>query len=296
MTRVSGDTPHDLARRSGSAAGRHLHVDERHVGSLVARPVAIASSASPALPISTTSSSWASRSARAMRRAGSSSAMRTRIGSVAQAAGTTRRVGGSSDGHRGDATRQQPPAQAHEPFLRGSSRTVSRSARRVASAGRGRGSMSHRNIRAPRGTDLFVPLVAAGSGDADAHEQPRSRGGRASRGPGRLRRHRTRRPKLGGLRRHRSHAEDPWRRRDPAGAVGQAGRGVPHARPRTEGPDLQLHAGPEMGRLGDVPCLGGPGTHDVRADDRGFVDLHRDPGHPAGHVRNPRRVRAPALR
>jgi len=44
----------------------------------------------------------------------------------AHAAGTTRRVGGSSDGHRGDATRQQPPAQAHEPFLRGSSRTASR--------------------------------------------------------------------------------------------------------------------------------------------------------------------------
>ncbi len=58
----------------------------------------------------------------------------------AHAAGTTRRVGGSSDGHRGDATRQQPPAQAHEPFL---PRLISNGlpgARRVASAGRGRGS------------------------------------------------------------------------------------------------------------------------------------------------------------
>ena len=53
---------------------------------------------------------------------------------------------------------------------------------------------------------------------------------------------------------------------------------------------------PEMGRLGDVPRARGAGAHDVRADDRGLVDLHRDPGHPAGHVRDPRRVRAPALR
>ena len=35
---------------------------------------------------------------------------------------------------------------------------------------------------------------------------------------------------------------------------------------------------------------------DVRADDRGLVDLHRHPGHPAGHLRDVRRHRAPAVR
>ena len=35
---------------------------------------------------------------------------------------------------------------------------------------------------------------------------------------------------------------------------------------------------------------------DVRPDDRGLVDLHRDPGHPAGHVRDLRGGGPPALR
>ena len=38
----------------------------------------------------------------------------------------------------------------------------------------------------------------------------------------------------------------------------------------------------------------GSGPHDVRADDRGLLDLHRDAGHPAGHLRDARRVRAPS--
>ena len=38
------------------------------------------------------------------------------------------------------------------------------------------------------------------------------------------------------------------------------------------------------------------GPHDVRADDRGLVDLHRDAGDPAGDVRDARGVRAPAVR
>ena len=35
---------------------------------------------------------------------------------------------------------------------------------------------------------------------------------------------------------------------------------------------------------------------DVRADDRRVLDLHRDPGHPPGHLRDVRRDRAQALR
>ena len=56
--------------------------------------------------------------------------------------------------------------------------------------------------------------------------------------------------------------------------------------------DLELDAGAEVGRLGHVPGARGGRAHDVRADDRGLVDLHRDPGHPAGDVRDARRVRA----
>ena len=44
-------------------------------------------------------------------------------------------------------------------------------------------------------------------------------------------------------------------------------------------------------RLGDVagvPPAGGAGADDVRPDDRRVVDLHRHPGHPAGHVRDVR--------
>ena len=38
------------------------------------------------------------------------------------------------------------------------------------------------------------------------------------------------------------------------------------------------------------------GPDDVRADDRRLVDLHRQPGHRAGNLRDVRRGRAPALR
>ena len=38
------------------------------------------------------------------------------------------------------------------------------------------------------------------------------------------------------------------------------------------------------------------GPDDVRPDDRGLLDLHRHPGHPAGHLRDVRRAGPPALR
>ena len=48
----------------------------------------------------------------------------------------------------------------------------------------------------------------------------------------------------------------------------------------------QCPARPRLGDVGSLPCARGPGPHDVRADDRGIVDLHRDAGNPAGHVRD----------
>ena len=56
--------------------------------------------------------------------------------------------------------------------------------------------------------------------------------------------------------------------------------------------DLELDARAEVGDVGHVPRARGRRAHDVRADDRGLVDLHRDPGDPAGDVRDLRRVRA----
>ena len=53
---------------------------------------------------------------------------------------------------------------------------------------------------------------------------------------------------------------------------------------------------PRLGDLGRVPAARGAGSHDVRADDRGLVDLHRHAGHRAGHVRDVRGDRGAALR
>ena len=138
--------------------------------------------------------------------------------------------------------------------------------------------------------------MAAGGRDADADEQPRSRGRRAPRGPRRLRRHRSRRPVLGGVRRDRPHAEGPRRRRDAPGPVREAGRRVPHPRDGPARPDLERDARAEVGRLGHLPRARARRPHDVRPDDGGLVDLHRDPGDPAGHLRDPRRVRHAAVR
>ena len=48
--------------------------------------------------------------------------------------------------------------------------------------------------------------------------------------------------------------------------------------------------------MGRVPPARGARPDDVRADDRGLVDLHRHAGHRAGHLRVLRRDRAPPLR
>ena len=53
---------------------------------------------------------------------------------------------------------------------------------------------------------------------------------------------------------------------------------------------------PAVGHLGGVPPPGGGRADHVRADDRRVLDLHRHPGHPAGHLRDVRRRRRQAVR
>ena len=86
-------------------------------------------------------------------------------------------------------------------------------------------------------------------------------------------------------------AARPRGRRDAAGPVRQAGRRVPHPRLGAARVDRQLQSRWRLGELGEVPRAGGRGPDDVRADDRGLVDLHRHAGDPAGHIRDVRRRR-----
>ena len=51
-----------------------------------------------------------------------------------------------------------------------------------------------------------------------------------------------------------------------------------------------------LGHLGALSRTGPQGSRDVRSDDRGFVDLHRQPGHRPGDLRNLRRDGASAVR
>ena len=61
-------------------------------------------------------------------------------------------------------------------------------------------------------------------------------------------------------------------------------------------PDRQREPRRQVGQLGHVPRARARRADDVRPDDRRLVDLHRHPGHPAGHVRDVRRAGAAALR
>ncbi len=87
-------------------------------------------------------------------------------------------------------------------------------------------------------------------------------------------------------------AEAARRRRDAPRAVGKAGGGLQDPCRRAPGPHCQLEPGAQVGHVGRVPQARGAGSHDVRSDDRGLVDLHRHAGNPAGHVRDVRRGRA----
>ena len=84
-------------------------------------------------------------------------------------------------------------------------------------------------------------------------------------------------------------------RRDAARAERQAGRRDAHPRVGAAGADRELQPGRRLGQLGGVPAARGPRADDVRPDDRRLVDLHRHPGHPAGHLRDVRRGRRQAV-
>ena len=85
-------------------------------------------------------------------------------------------------------------------------------------------------------------------------------------------------------------------RRVAAGAERQARRRVPHPCRRAAGADRQLEPGAEVGHLGALRRARPQGPDDVRPDDRGLVDLHRQPGHHPGHLRDLRRGGPTALR
>ena len=86
------------------------------------------------------------------------------------------------------------------------------------------------------------------------------------------------------------------RRRIAADPVGQAGRRVPHACRCAARADRQFEPRAALGDVGALQRARPQGPDDVRPDDGRLVDLHRQPGHRAGHVRDVRRGGAPALR
>ena len=146
-----------------------------------------------------------------------------------------------------------------------------------------------RVIRAPHGTELTAKSWLDRSPVAHADEQSRSRRRRAAGRARRLRRHRPRRARLERLRPDRRDAAPARGRRDAARPVGQAGRRVPHPRRRAARADRQLEPRAALGDLGPFPRARSQGPDDVRPDDGRLVDLHRHPGHRAGHLRDLRR-------
>ena len=101
---------------------------------------------------------------------------------------------------------------------------------------------------------------------------------------------------LGRLRPHRGHPEAAERGRDAAGAIRQAGGGVPYTPRRAPGAGRELEPGSALGQLGSLQRARSQGARHVRPDDGGVVDLHRQPGDRAGHLRDLRRGRTKALR
>ncbi len=84
-------------------------------------------------------------------------------------------------------------------------------------------------------------------------------------------------------------------RRDAAGAVGQAGRRVPHPCRRAARADRQFQPRAALGDLGAFQRARSQGPDDVRPDDGRLLDLYRQPGHRAGHLRDLRRDRAASI-
>ena len=156
---------------------------------------------------------------------------------------------------------------------------------------------NQRVIRAPRGTALERRELADRGAAADAHEQSRCRGRREPAGARGLRRHRPGGARLALLRR-------PGR--DAARSCGddetlcvQSGKPVGVFRTHPDAPRVLIANSNLVAHWASWDKfheLDRIGPDDVRPDDRGLLDLHRQPGDHPGHLRDLRRVRAPALR
>ena len=139
--------------------------------------------------------------------------------------------------------------------------------------------------------------LAPGSRPADAAQQPRPGRRRAARGTDRLRRLRQGRSQLGSA--LDAIVATLKRLENDETLLVQSGKPVGVIRTHDEapaGPDRQFESGAALGDGRRVPPTGGARPHDVRPDDGRVVDLHRHAGHPAGHLRDVRRVREEALR
>ena len=78
----------------------------------------------------------------------------------------------------------------------------------------------------------------------------------------------------------------------------QSGKPVGVFKTHTQRParaDRQLQPGAALGELGTLQRTRRQRPGHVRPDDRRQLDLHRQPGHRPGHLRNLRRSRSPAL-
>ena len=156
--------------------------------------------------------------------------------------------------------------------------------------------VSVRTVHAPRGAELSCRgwgqeaalRMLMNNLDPDVAERPDELVVYGGTGQGRA--------LVGGVRRPRPHAANAGGRRDHARPVGQAGWRVPHARVGAARADRELEPGRRVGHLGRVPPPRGARPDDVRPDDRGLVDLHRQPGDRPGHLRVLRRDRAAPLR
>ena len=153
-----------------------------------------------------------------------------------------------------------------------------------------------RTIRAPRGSEIGAkswlteaPLrMLMNNLDPDVAEtSERAR---------RLWRHRPRRARLGELRPDRRVAAQARGRRDAAGPVRQAGRRVPHPCRCAARPDRELQHRAALGDARPFQRARSQGPDDVRPDDGRLLDLYRQPGHRAGHLRDLRRGRPAPLR
>ena len=154
-----------------------------------------------------------------------------------------------------------------------------------------------RPVRAPRGAAAVLPRLGAGGGPPDADEQPRPGGRRGPRPPRRLRRDRSGGPLVGRVRRDRPRAAAPrptTRRCSSSPASRSASCGPIRGRRGCSSPTRISSAG---GRPGTSSASSsGKGLTMYGQMTAGLVDLHRDAGDPAGHVRDVRRGGPPAFR